>query len=160
MVLSNIGFRALEEGEYGYAREATAEAVRLHRTVVDDVTGFAVGLGNLGLVATLEREDQQAYAALRETLRTCLEHGLARPLSESLVAMAALAARTADHLRAARLCGAAAAMACDAPTGTDRKLELEAREAACAALGAERWRSEWEHGHELRFEEAIGYALG
>src|SRR4051794_37881245 len=73
MVLSNIGFAALEEGDYQYAREATAEAVLLHRTVVDDVTGFAVCLGNLGLVATLEDDRQQAQSALSETLRTCLE---------------------------------------------------------------------------------------
>ena len=160
MVLSNIGFAALEQGDYAYARTATAEAVALHRTVVDDVTGFAVGLGNLGLVATLQGDDQEAYAALRETLRTCLEHGLVRPLSESLVAMAALAARTADHARAARLCGAAAAMACDAPTGTDRRLEAEARESACAVLGAERWGTEWDCGHRLHFEDSITYALG
>jgi non-specific serine/threonine protein kinase len=159
MVLSNIGFRALEEGDYAYARNATEEAVALHRGEVDDITGFAIGLGNLGLLATLERDDEAADAALRETLKTCREHGLVRPVSETLVAAAALAARSADPTRAARLCGAADAMACDAPTSIDRKLEGEARETSCAALGAERWRTEWAHGHELGFEEAIAYAL-
>jgi tetratricopeptide (TPR) repeat protein len=160
MLLSNIGFRALEDGDYEYAHEATAEAVALHRRTVDDVAGFAVSLGNLGLVATMRGDDEEADAALRQTLLTCLEHGLARPVSEALAAMAALSARKADHERAARLCGAAAAMACDAPTTTDRKLEAEARELATAVLRSERWREEWEEGRRLRFDEAIRYALG
>jgi non-specific serine/threonine protein kinase len=158
MVLSNIGFAALEEGDYAYARRAITEAAVIHRTAVDDVAGSAVVLGNLGLVATLEGDDR-ALDALHEALRTCLEHGLARPLSEVLVATAALAARAGDHPRAARLCGAAAAMACDAPTRTDRKLEAEARESAQAALGEDGWQREWDRGHGLRFEEAIVYAL-
>ncbi|HEX4720284.1 MAG TPA: protein kinase [Thermoleophilaceae bacterium] len=160
MVLSNIGFRAIEEDDYAYGRAATAEAVALLRSDVDDITGFAIGLGNLGLVATLEGENDEAYTALDEVLRACREHGLVRPVSESLVAMATLAARHAEPARAARLCGAADAMACDAATGTDRKLLAEAREASCAILGAERWQSEWERGRELGFEDAIAYALG
>jgi predicted ATPase len=160
MVLSNVGFRALEDGDYDYAREATAAVVALHRRAVDDVAGFAVGLGNLGLVATMRRDDREADAALRETLQTCREHGLVRPLAETMVAMAVLAARATDHTRAARLCGAAAAMACDAPTMTDRRLAAEACASASATLGEARWRSEWERGHELGFEDAIAYALG
>jgi tetratricopeptide (TPR) repeat protein len=159
MILSNIGFRAIEEGDYPYGRAATAEAVALLRDEVDDITGFAIGLGNLGLVATLEGEHDEAQAALDEVLRACREHGLVRPVAESLVALAALAARSAQPARAARLCGAADAMACDAPTGTDRKLQAEARETGCAALGTERWRSEWERGRELGFDDAIAYAL-
>jgi tetratricopeptide (TPR) repeat protein len=160
MVLSNIGFAALEAGDYDYARSALADAIELHRTVVDDVTGFALGLGNLGLVATLQGDDQEAQSLLQEGLQTCLEHGLVRPLSEGLVALAALAARSRDHARAARLCGAAAAMACDAPSETDRKLEAEARDSGTAVLGAAGWHAEWERGRELRFEDAIADALG
>jgi tetratricopeptide (TPR) repeat protein len=159
MLLSNIGFRALEEGQYAYARKATAEAIALQRGEVDDLAGLAIGLGNLGLVATLEGDDDEAAVALCDALRTCREHGFVRPLAEVLVALAALAARDSDHVRAARLCGAASALACDAPTHTDRKLQAEAREAACAALGSADWRSEWEHGRRLGFEEAIAYAL-
>jgi len=159
MVLSNIGFRALEEGHYAYARKATEAAVALHRGEVDNITGFAIALGNLGAVAILERDGDSAYAALREAFRTCREHGLVRPLSESLIATATLAARDGDPARAARLCGAADAMACDAGTVTHRKLEAEAREAAVAGLGEAGWRTEWDRGHELGSEEAIAYAL-
>jgi predicted ATPase len=160
MLLSNIGFRALEDGDYAYAREATADAVDLHRRQVDDVAGFAVSLGNLGLVAAMSGDDQEADTALRETLKTCREHGLARPCSEALIAMAALAARAADPVRAARLCGAAASLACDAPTTTDRELEGEARGSGRAVLGDERWEREWDHGRGLGFDDAIAYALG
>jgi predicted ATPase/tetratricopeptide (TPR) repeat protein len=160
MLLSNIGFRALEDGDYAYAREATAEAVALHRRAVDDVAGFAVSLGNFGLVATVREDDEEADAALRETLRTCHEHGLARPVAEALRAMAALAARQGDHTRAARLCGAAAALAPDAPTETDQKLEAEARRSAEAVLGVDGWRAEWDEGGRLSYDAAISYALG
>jgi non-specific serine/threonine protein kinase len=160
MVLSNIGFRAIEEGDYAYARAATAQAVALQRSRADDITGLAIGLGNLGLVATLEGDAAEARPALRECLLTCREHGLVRPLAEALVALAALAAREADHARAARLCGAASALACDAPTATDQKLQAEARESGCAALGAAGWDQEWARGRGLGFEAAIAYALG
>jgi hypothetical protein len=108
----------------------------------------------------LRGDDQEAAAALRETLRTCREHGLARPRSEALIAMAALAARTSEHVRAARLCGAAASLACDAPTATDRKLDREAQESGRAALGDERWQRACDDGRRLGFDDAIAFALG
>lgn len=64
MVLSNIGFAALEHSDCEYARTAVAEAVALHRTAVDDAGGYIVSLTNFGLVATRRRQESRGRAGL------------------------------------------------------------------------------------------------
>jgi len=158
-VLSNIGFVALEQGDYTLARRLIREAVALHESVVDNVLLLAVSVANLGLVAVLEGNDEEARVALRKALQICLEQGLIRPVSEALVAVAALAARRSEFDSAARLAGAAAGLTVERSTRTQARLEAEVRGLAHPALGEGAWRREWERGHAMRFEEAIAYAL-
>jgi predicted ATPase len=155
---SNIGFRALEEGELDYARQLTSDAVTLQRDA-GEISGFVISLPNLGLIETLEGRDRDADTTLREVLATCFEYGLVRPLSEALVAMAVLASRALDHVRAARLCGAAEASSVEPPSRSEERLHAEAREAAVAALGEDIWRRERDGGRAMSFTALRAYAL-
>jgi tetratricopeptide (TPR) repeat protein len=159
MVLSNIGFAALEHSDCEYARTAVAEAVALHRTAVDDAGGYIVSLTNFGLVATVEGRNQEAERALHGVLEACLRPGLLYGVSEVLVAVAALASRASAHARAARLCGAAEALTIESPPRTQHRLCAEATASGRAALGDNRWDQEFAPGRQLGFEDAIGYAL-
>jgi predicted ATPase/class 3 adenylate cyclase len=156
---SNTGFRALEEGDLEYARQQTVDAVALHRSLGDDIAGFATSVVNLGLAATLDGRDHEASSELREAVGICFEYGLIRPLSEALQAMAVLACRGADHVRAARLSGAAEATKVEPTSRTEEILRAEARDAAQAVLGEQAWRRERDWGYRLEFAALRTYSL-
>jgi tetratricopeptide (TPR) repeat protein len=156
---ANTGFRALEEGDLGYARQETVDAISLHRSLGDDVAGFATAMTNLGLIATLDGRNAEAASGLQEAAAICFEYGLIRPLSEALQAMAVLASRGRDHIRSARLTGAAEASVVEHPSHTGEILRAEASEAAQAALGEEAWRRERDWGYRLDFAALRAYSL-
>ena len=149
-----LSYAALVDGQVHEAAELIERAMVL-REQLDDPAELVWTLVTGGLVALERGDDAAAQRHLVDALDQYLSRGIRAMLPEALLALAALAARAGDPVRAGRLVGAAHA------AGTfdelDRRLEATAREAAGAPPG------EWERavgaGQALSWDEGIELAL-
>lgn len=145
------------EGHHESAADRYERVLALAREI-DDRESIAVGLLNLAMLALSARDPDRAEAMLREVHAIVVEIG-SKTTGQTLLDVAgALAASRGDAPRAARLLGAAAALADD--TGLHRHPADEAFllpfiGQALQRLAPETWATEQARGRALDFAAAM-----
>jgi predicted ATPase len=154
---SNAAYNALGVGMAEHARPLLARALPLARELGYPLD-LALACGNAGLAALFTGDIDAAQEAFGEQLRLCWDQAgwLA---GEGLVGFAAIAARRGDSELAARLIGAAGAIAPLAEDDVTVRLRREFLAPARTVLGDERWHAAERDGAGLSFDEAILTAL-
>ena len=146
----------------------TAEADRIYRDGLEiyrklgDAT-FAARMTNALAHAALAEDDfERADGLARDALTVFATQRERIGVAEALDTLAAIAAARADSERAARLDGASEGIhetIASRPAPFERAISRRFIKASQAAVGANRWQSAWEAGHDLSLEEAIDFAL-
>jgi tetratricopeptide (TPR) repeat protein len=159
-VLTNVGFLAIFEEDYAQAAELLDDALDAALTAAAAPRRLAAVHGNRGLAALFRDRYDEAADAFRAELITDTR---VSTTSEGLVGLAAIAAATGDHRRAALLSGAGAAIAGDALYGPDaavlervRTRFIEPGRAACPEAV---WRDAEREGRSLPAPAAVAVAL-
>ena len=160
VALNELGQLDRLEGRIDSATNLYQQVLPLARDL-EDRESIAVALLNLAMVALTKRDLAPAQAMLREVHAIVGEVGSKTTGQTLLDVMAALAAMDGDAASAARLTGAANALAED--TGLHRHPADEAFvvplvERARSALAPESWRAEEALGHSLDFAQAMDVA--
>jgi hypothetical protein len=156
-------------GELGAARERLEEAVALLRGSSHEAgraRGFlAWATTHLGAVLLAQGDVARAGALLAESLTGTHPRGHQR-VALALAALGGAAAAEAQHERALRLGGAAAALRAAAGERLERRLDFlppatldRWLDPARHALSQERAGAVWAEGAAMTMEEAIAYAL-
>lgn len=166
-----LGLLEYLEGNYEQAREHCARSLRTHRQIKDR-RGVALALQVLGhLPEQGDGMDPQPQGAdvratqLRESLTLLCELGLKRYMPGTLAGLAILAAEQGHIERAARLLGAANALAAKTGAGVvpgqtemylaaERALQLTSTSELAPAVAAAQT-----EGAVMSFQEVIAYAL-
>jgi len=161
-VLCNLGILALDAGDPARASGFFEEARALDAELGDD---WAVAIDEAGLgEAALDVGDLGGAALLlRKTLDSFGEMGEEDRLAEALGRVAGLAAARGDHVRSARLAGAAEALwdAIGIPLPPPDRARFEHfQEKARAALDAETYGQAWAEGRSMTKDQAVIYAAG
>ena len=110
MILSNLGYRFLIQGDDEQARTLCEEALALLRDL-GERGSMPLPLVNLGLAALVQERHDEALALFREGLELSAELGFVVLLIASLDGLAAVAAATGEPERAATILGAVDAAA-------------------------------------------------
>jgi non-specific serine/threonine protein kinase len=159
--LMNLGIVTRQQGDPDGAAAFYEESLALMREM-GNTRGVAIGLLNLGHARQDQGAADRAAACYRESLS--LYRGLQdrQGAARCLQGLAAVAIGCGDAVRAARLCGAAAALRTAVgvqlpATGRARFDEIVA--AARAALDEAQFAAAWAAGQALSLEEAIDDAL-
>jgi tetratricopeptide (TPR) repeat protein len=158
--LRDLGWLARREGATAQARACYQEALGLERDLGDDA-GIAATLAGLGDMARDEGDYAQAATHYAEGLALLGESDARNERAICLEGLAAVTQAGGDAVRAARLCGAAAAARLPDLTITPVTLDGSAEVIAAtrAALGVATFDAAWTAGHALTPEEAITDAL-
>jgi tetratricopeptide (TPR) repeat protein len=88
VILSRLGYRAMEDGGYGQAQTLLEESLEIARQL-RDATLMAFALGNLGLLALMRERYRDAIVLLGEDLELCSSHGNRRFGAEAIWGLAA-----------------------------------------------------------------------
>jgi tetratricopeptide (TPR) repeat protein len=158
--LGHLGNLACDWGEYERAATYYEESLTLYREL-GDKRGIAFALTNLGHTAHALGEAREAAAHYRESLPLCRSIANSMGICMNLVGLARLATLAGHPIRAARLCGAAAALRDSieaAPAPADRALVERAVAEARAILPDESFAAHWSAGQALPSEAAIAEA--
>jgi DNA-binding NarL/FixJ family response regulator len=153
---------ALAEGDLVGAEAASLEGARSSREV-GDLYYLERMLMHLGVIALASGDHAGSDVRLREGLRVAVQLDNRLEQSAYLHLLGGLAAIAGQPRAAARMLGAADALAAAAGTSMAGPIEAEsarAREAAIAALGAARFEAEYRAGMLMDREAAIRMALG
>lgn len=156
--LDNLGLVAWEQRDYEAARAPYEESLTLRREL-GDKHGIAASLDHMGLAAWHQGDYRQATALLEESLTVRKALGDKAGIAGSLEGLARVAQ---DPERAARLCGAAAALrdAIDAPRPPAERSDYERRlNGLRTQLGEVAFAAAWNQGRAMTVEEAIEYAI-
>jgi predicted ATPase/DNA-binding SARP family transcriptional activator len=155
-----LGDVVLHQSDYEEARTLLQESLALFRE-----TGHSYIIYVLSLRGNVEREAgdyAQAAICYQESLLLRREQGDALTTAYSLEDFAGLAGRQGQYARAARLLGAAEALAATMgrtlPVANRAEYERTV-EAAHADLSAEAFAAAWEQGRTMTMDLAIAYAL-
>jgi tetratricopeptide (TPR) repeat protein len=151
---SNMAVRAIAEGHYDEALALLRRAIPLAQE--DGNPQLMSGcLGDIGLAELLSGEHMRAQDAFVNQIRLCRQHGFRWQAGEGLLGLAAIAAARGDRERAARLTGAAQ------KTGHRglAAIEVELERRFLADAHDETWVAAFDAGVQLRFADAIRYAL-
>jgi predicted ATPase/DNA-binding SARP family transcriptional activator len=158
MLYSDTAYNAVSLGRPELAQSLLDRAVPLARELGDGPV-LAFVCGNVGVTALFLNDLERARTAFEEQLRLSLEHVL-WVAAEGIAGLAAIAVRSGDLERAARLLGAASVVG---PWGGDADVDAQLESLffgpARAELGARSWDEEIQAGSELSFEGAIALAL-
>jgi tetratricopeptide (TPR) repeat protein len=158
-LLSDVGYFALVEQQYGEARTLLGEALALAR-MINDPAPLATIRGNEGLVALFMGDAQAARDAFREELELTRDGVFPRLAAEGLLGMAALAALDGRPERAARLSGASRALSGPwPPEPLEQRTHDEILAPARDQHGHDAWDITLREGEQLAFPGAIDYAL-
>ena len=157
-IYNNAGYLAIGQGSYERAAAYLDEALELAEKSGEQLR-VIMAISNLGLVSLFMADLDRAGARFREQLRLCRGPGLAWIAAEGVAGLAAIAARTGEEERAARMLGAAEAMANVRSDATGVRLEEQFFSPARQRIGETRWAAAHADGARLGFEEAIGLAL-
>jgi len=158
VLLNNIGFALVLEGNFDGAREVLAEALTRTRSEGHKLLESAV-LNNLGDALLELGQTHEARAVLTESLNALTEPPNLRLCATGLESLARLAILERRILRAARLHGAAKtlreAAGVNLEPGTEE--QIVAVEEAVNAAGCS---AAVEEGAAMTTDEAVEYALG
>ena len=150
------------QGDLGLARTLLEEGLALSRGK-EHAWGIARTLVSLGSVACEAGEYARASRLYEESLELGGQRmGLSHPILLCLEGLARVAAAQGRMERAARLCGAAAALREDKgwPLPPAKRGEIDRTVAAAReALGEEAFAAAWAKGHALHLDEAITETL-
>jgi hypothetical protein len=159
-VCSVTGYLALAEGRGEEALNWLRQALDGARSIRDPRLLYLI-LGNIGLARLFAGDLRAAREALDESVSLCRAAGMEDTVDETLLALAAVAAREGDGRRAALLAGAGErhSTASRAP-GEDVILSRLRQEFLAPAhdANAEQWDRLAEEGAELTVEQAIDLA--
>ena len=157
----NFGDALLHSGQVAEAERAYREGLRIYEQLGDAV--FAARMTNaIAHTALAESHIERADGLARDALTGFARQRERIGVAEALDTLAAVAAARRDSERAARLDGASASIhetIASRPAPFERAISGRFIKASQVAMGANRWRSAWEAGHDLSVEEAIDYAL-
>jgi predicted ATPase/DNA-binding SARP family transcriptional activator len=154
----NVGFVATGQGSYERAAEYLDEALPLAERTGEPLR-VMICLGNLGLVALFMSDLERAAAHFREELRLCVEFGVGWVAADGICGLAAIAACRGEAERAARLLGAAEAMASVLVDAVGVRLEREMFSPARERMGETLWDAAYTDGARLGYDEAVSLAL-
>jgi predicted ATPase/DNA-binding SARP family transcriptional activator len=88
VILSRLGYRAMEDGKYSGAQTFLEESLEIARQL-RDATLMAFALGNLGLLALMRERYRDAIVLLGEDLELCSSQGNRRFGAEAIWGLAA-----------------------------------------------------------------------
>ncbi|MDA0167207.1 hypothetical protein OM076_43505 [Solirubrobacter ginsenosidimutans] len=163
MILSSVAFLAIRDEAYDEAAELLDEALDAARAGGAGAHRIAQIRGNQGLVALFTGRHAAAERAFRDELEHGREGRFRNVLPEGLLGLAGVAAAMGEHLRSARLAGAAEACTTAAIFAVDELVLERVRKRflvpACAAFGDARWRRAERAGASLSPREAVTEAL-
>ena len=157
----NFGNALLHSGQAAEAERIYRDGLEVYRELGDET--FAARMTNAIAHAALAEDDvERADSLARDALTGFARQRERIGVAEALDTLAAVAAGRADSERAARLDGASDSIhetIASRPAPFERAISGRFIKASQAAVGATRWRSAWDAGHDLSLEEAIDYAL-
>ncbi|HYW23832.1 MAG TPA: LuxR C-terminal-related transcriptional regulator [Terriglobales bacterium] len=155
-----VGQLALVEGRIDEAERLLRESVGVFSRA-GDVHREALSLLALGRLHLQQARLDEAEAAMLMSLRQLREFALARPAVPMLESLAAVAADRGDHLRAARLAGAADGllerMGARPPHAAPMRSALSTRWQA--SLGAPGGDVAFAEGRQMELRQAFAFAL-
>jgi predicted ATPase/DNA-binding SARP family transcriptional activator len=157
-IYNNAGYVAIGQGSYERAAAYLDEALVFAERSGERLR-VIMAHGNLGLTSLFTGDLERAAARFSEQLRLCSDRSLSWLASEGVAGLAAIAACRGEVERAARLLGAAQAMANVLGDATGVKLEQQFFSPARERIGETRWRNAYADGARLGFDEALGLAL-
>lgn len=155
---NNAGYVAIGQGSYERAAAYLEHALALAERSGEQLR-VVLALCNLGLASLFMADLEIARARFGDQLRLCRAPGLAWVAAEGIAGLAAIAAREGEDERAARLLGAAEAMANIRSDATGVRLEKEFFAPARERTGETRWAAAYAEGARLGSDEAISLAL-
>jgi predicted ATPase/DNA-binding SARP family transcriptional activator len=162
LVCNVTGYLALAAGRPGDAVPWLDRGLAAARRLGSPHAVYLV-CGNLGLARLFLGDLEFAASAFGDALAVCREAADEELVDETLLGVAALAARRGDLVRAAMLVGAAAAHPTARPSGDEQAIisDLLAEVVARGrdALGAAAWDRAERDGGQLAVEEAIELGL-
>ena len=157
----NLGDALLHSGHVVEAESTYWDGLRIYEEL-GDVT-FAARMNNAIAHTALARNDVESADSLaRDALKAFAMQRERIGVAAALDTLAAVAAARAHSERAARLVGAAASIQeaiASRPAPYERAITGRLIKATQAAAESDRWRTDWEAGHDMSLEEAIDYAL-
>ena len=158
--LNALGRAALLQGDAAAAREAYTESLALGREMGAQADIFRSLLG-LADVAWQQGDIQGAAAAFREALERADQRAIdVADIIWCLRGVGQVAAARGNGERAARLLGAAEALAHGSGVQLDRAEQgVLARLPGSTQVAEARWASSWAEGQAMTLEDAIAYAL-
>jgi len=157
---SSVAYVALCEDRFAEAKRLLTLALAASEHL-DDPTSKVFAIGNVGLANLFCGDLDRARQAFQHELSLCSPNAVRRCAGEGLAGLAAVTAREGEAERAARLLGAAQAVApwTAGDQAVEDRLEREFFAPARARYGEAAWRRAAEAGAALSLERAIAYAL-
>ncbi len=157
------GTLAASQGDLGPSVALHEQSLELFREI-QDTPGIIWCLGNLGGIALVQGEYEEALPLLRESLRLGWESDYKVPSQFCLYWLAGVAASQEQPVRAARLWGAVEGMqeayGVNITPITVSFTDYEGRLAAARSqLDEEAWSGAWAWGKAMPLEQVVGYAL-
>ena len=158
--LNKLGDVARAQSDYARAGRWYEESLRRLEGQGDELRASV--LHNLGYVAIAKGDQPHAAALFTQSLRLCQARGEQRGVAECLVGFACLAAATSQHIRAARLFGAADAALQSLGTELSPSNRLDQRRGLDIARGGDldAFTTAYAAGRALSIDEAVRDALG
>jgi predicted ATPase/class 3 adenylate cyclase len=157
IMLSRMGYTAMEQGRFEAAGELLAHASDLARELGEPFPTAHIR-GNEGLAALLRGDDGTAAVAFHEELEISRQQVFPFLATEAIGGLGAAAALRGQAARAARLSGAFLAHT----HGThplDRRIHREILDPARAREGTNAWDRYVEEGQRMTLDQATDYAL-
>ena len=160
--LGNLADLSRVRGDYATARSLLEESLTTVRDIGERL-GEANVLRALGVVECAQGNLKAAERHLREALAICQEISDRVDAADAIEGLALVAVAMDAPRRAARIWGAAERLReqLGSPMPPyEKPAYMRAMEHARAALGDEAFDQSWREGREMRFEDAMKYALG
>jgi DNA-binding CsgD family transcriptional regulator len=161
LMLSNLGYPALLQGDHERVRQLSGEALDVARELGS--VGFAPTASiNLGLAALGLGEYEQAQQSFQEALVMSQDTGMKLNVIEALEGMASLTRAQGKTTRTARLWGAAEAARTVigiALPPDEQRLHEPHLASVRSQLGERGWGGALAEGRMMSLEEAAAYAL-
>jgi predicted ATPase/DNA-binding CsgD family transcriptional regulator len=160
-ILKNMGYTELARENHERSTALLEEALMLGRRIGNKYVETDC-LAILGTAAVLRGDSRHGKALLQESLVFYVELGLKADTAESLEGLAETAGVLGEHVRAARLWGAAEGLreTFDISwTVAERMLHEPRLAAARTQLGTAAWQAAFAEGKAMELEEAVEYAL-